>query len=61
MTALFTTMQAPADVDQVPVLVRCRESVRPAFTEVVARMRPSVDAMVTRAREAFAPAAEVAR
>jgi hypothetical protein len=61
MTALPSTMQAPADVHQVLVLARCRESVRAAFTEAFARMHPSVDEMVTRTQEEFAPAAKVAR
>jgi hypothetical protein len=59
MRALPSTVRAPADDRQ--VLARCRGLVRAALTETVARMHPSVDAMVTRAQEEFAPAAEVAR
>ncbi|MEV0209045.1 hypothetical protein AB0H97_28010 [Streptomyces sp. NPDC050788] len=59
MTALPTTVQAPADVHQ--VLARCRGSVRPALTEAFGRMHPWVGEMVTRTQEEFAPAAEVAR
>jgi hypothetical protein len=59
MTARSSSVRAPADVHQ--VLARCREAVRAALTKAVARMHPSVDAMVTRAQEAFAPAAEATR
>jgi geranylgeranyl diphosphate synthase type I len=43
MTALPTTVQAPADVHQ--VLARCREAVRPALAEAVGRMHPWVGEM----------------
>ncbi|MCI3242340.1 MULTISPECIES: hypothetical protein [Streptomyces] len=59
MTALPSTVRAPADAHQ--VLARCRGSVRAALTEAFGRMHPWVDAMVTRTQEEVAPAAEVAR